>query len=346
MASAYERPPRLASCQSRRMASVRAYSWPMSRPFSERVAHDDWHRDVEDWVRTSLAGSGYAVAGPIEQLRIRPWSTQLAVQTDQGRVWFKANCASLAFEPLLQAELARLLPDAVDAPLAIDADRGWMLTLDRGATLADATDVDTASWRQVMTRAAHLQQATAGHREALLAAGLPDCGPETVVPRFERLIEILAELPYAHPSHVPPHLRDRLVGQRSAIADAAAHLAASSLPVTWQHGDLHPNNVFARDGRLFDFADGQWAHAVEVLSVPYGWITSQTTLAWPDVLEAYCETWGVPMVEVQSLSAAATLTQPVNRTLLWWTCLQEATAAEWAEWGSAPLHHLTRVLDP
>lgn len=318
----------------------------MSRPFSERVAHDDWHRDVDDWVRGSLAGTPHEATGPMEQLRVRPWSTQLAVPTEQGRVWFKANCAALAFEPRLQLELARLLPDAVDAPLAIDAARGWMLTLDRGLTLADSPEVSAEDWRRVLTRAAQLQQATADHRERLLKAGLPDCGPETVVDRFDRLIEIFAELPYAHPSHVPPHLRDRLVRQRSQIVDAAAQLADSCLPVTWQHGDLHPNNVFAQDGRLFDFADGQWAHATEVLSVPYGWITNQTSLDWPGVLEAYCDTWGVPMTEVESLSVSAALTQPINRTLLWWTCLQEATAAEWAEWGSAPLHHLTRVLDP
>lgn len=318
----------------------------MSRPFSERVAHDDWHRDVEDWVRISLAETAYAPTGPLERLRVRPWSTQLAVPTRHGRVWFKANCAALAFEPRLQVELAGLLPDAVDAPLAIDPDRGWMLTIDRGATLADSEEIDAADWRRVLTRAAQLQQAAAGHRETLLDAGLPDCSPETVVDRFDRLIEVFSELPYAHPSHVPPHLRDRLVRQRREIVDAVAQLTASSLPVTWQHGDLHPNNVFASDGRVFDFADGQWAHAVEVLSVPYGWITNQTSLVWPEVLEAYCDTWGVSMTEVESLSAAAALTQPVNRTLLWWTCLQEATAAEWAEWGSAPLHHLTRVLDP
>ncbi len=46
----------------------------------------------------------------------------------------------------------------------------------------------------------------------------------------------------------------------------------------------------------------------------------------------------------QQLTAAG-LTQAINRTLLWWSCLQEASAAEWRTWGAGPLHHLTRVLD-
>ncbi|WP_396048292.1 phosphotransferase [Aeromicrobium sp. UC242_57] len=260
-------------------------------------------------------------------------------------MWFKANCAALASSPGCRSSWPSWPREAVDPPLAIDAGRGWMLTVDRGPTLADAEVVDVTDWRRVLVRAAELQQATAQHRTVLLDAGLPDCGTETVSTGSTRLVEIFAELPYAHPSHVPPHLRARLVAQRSEIADAAAQLAASTMPATWQHGDLHPNNVFARDGRVFDFADGQWARAVEVLSVPYGWITNQTDRLVGRA-RGLLRGVGVPVAEVTALAAATTLTQPVNRTLLWWTCLQEATAAEWSEWGSAPLHHLTRVLDP
>ena len=317
----------------------------MSRPFSERVAQDDWRHAAEGWARTELERAGRDVTGPVDQLRIRPWSTQLTIPTDRGRVWLKANCTYLAFEPRLHAELARLAPGSVDAPLAID-DRGWMLTADRGSTLGETEEPSVDDWSRVLRGAADLQRVLAAHEAELLATGLPDCRPATVIDRFDRLVEIFSGLPEHHPAHVSADLRSELSSARGRIVDAVAELDESPLPTTWQHGDLHPWNVFADDGTMFDFADGQWAHALELLIVPFGWITQQGKIAWEDVLEAYCDVWDVARVDLASQWRAVSLTQPVNRTLLWWGCLQEATAGEWEQWSESVLHHLRRVLEP
>jgi hypothetical protein len=320
----------------------------MGRPFSERVLGDDWRRDAEAWIHERLECEGHALTGPIEQPRVRPWSTQLTVPTDAGLLWFKANCAGLGFEPRLHDELARLAPESVDAPYAVDPDRAWMLTRDRGATLGDSHESSAEDWRQVLGQAASLQRTTAAERERLLATGLPDCSPATVVDRFDRLVEILVALPDDHPSSIDTDLAPRLRAVRPALVDAVDELTASSLPATWQHGDIHPWNVFAvapGSLRVFDFGDAQWAHAAELLSVPYGWIMQRTTLSWPDVLDAYCAVWDLEPADLRAQWAATGLTQPVNRAMTWWSSLAEATAAEWAEWGIAPLHHLSRVLD-
>ena len=318
----------------------------MGRPFSERVAQDDWRYTAQAWTQDELERLGMVVTGPFEQPRIRPWSTQLTVPTDAGRIWFKANCASMSFEPALQVELARLAPEDVDEPVAVDLQRGWMLTVDRGVTVGDASEPSADDWRRVLRGAAGLQRVAADHGPTLMAAGLPDCRPSTVVGRFDRFVDVLSELPDEHPAHVPDDLRAQLVDARPRLVDAVDELTDSSLPTTWQHGDLHPWNVFADSGRFFDFGDGQWAHAAELLSVPEAWISQQADVPWPDVLEAYADAWDVPPGDLASQLRAASLTQPVNRTLLWWGCLQEATAAEWTQWGDGVLHHLTRVLEP
>lgn len=321
----------------------------MARPFAERFAAADWLREAEAWIVDRLELRGHRITGTVEQSRVRPWSTQLKVPTDAGVVWFKANCAAMAFEAGLHAELARLVPDAVDAPWAIDVARGWMLTTDRGATLGDSHEPTSDDWRYVLAEAARMQRGLAGHREELLATGMPDCSPATVVDRFDRLVEIFDDFPAGHPSHAPPELGQRLRSTRPAIVDATQLLEASTLPSTWQHGDLHPWNVFAIGGgalRLFDFGDAQWAHALEILSVPYGWISSMTELSWPAIAEAYCEVWDVEHAELAATWQATGLAQPVNRAITWLAALEDATAAEWLEWGDAPLHHLTRVLDP
>lgn len=318
----------------------------MGRPFSERVAHDDWRHAAERWTRDELSARGVEVVGPVEQVRIRPWSTQLTVPTADGRLWFKANCTSMSFEPALQVELARLAPDAVDAPVAVDRERGWMLTRDRGTTLGDSTEPSVPDWRRVLGRAASLQRVAADHGPELIATGLPDCRPASVVDRFDRFVDVLSGLPDEHPAHVDADLAGRLRQTRPRLVDAVATLEESTLPTTWQHGDLHPFNVFAADGRFFDFGDGQWAHAAEVLSVPAAWVGSDAATAWPDVVGAYADEWGIAADDLDTQVRAAAMTQPVNRTLLWWRCLEEATAAEWTEWGGNVLRTFTRVLDP
>lgn len=321
----------------------------MSRPFSEHVGGLEWRRQAEAWIGEQLQRDGRTVTGEITQPRIRPWSTQLVVPTDTGTLWFKANCPSMAFEPLLHAELARIVPDAVDEPYAHDAERGWIVMADRGSTLGDSHEPTPDDWRTVLGEAARLQRVVADHRDELLATGLPDCSPVTVPERFDRIVETFAGLPAEHPSHVSADLVRQLLARRDRIAAAADLLAAGSLPATWQHGDLHPWNVFAAETgglRIFDFGDSQWSHAIELLSVPYGWIEARTELAWPDIVGAYAEAWGLTVAQLADQWAASALTQPVNRALTWWACLTDATAAEWTEWGDAPLYHLKRVLEP
>ncbi len=321
----------------------------MSRPFSEHVSGDAWRCEAESWIGEHVERAGRTVTGAVTQPRVRPWSTQLIVPTDQGTLWFKANCASMAFEPLLQAELARLAPQSFDVPFAIDADRGWMLTADRGTTLGESHEPTTDDWRLLLAETASLQRVAADHRDELIAAGLPDCSPGTVPERFDRIVDTFAALPSEHPSHVSADVEVDLRATRPAIVEAAALLAASALPVTWQHGDLHPWNVFAPADaglRIFDLGDSQWAHAIEVLSVPYGWIEERSHLAWSDVVGAYAGEWGLTVADLTAQWDASALTQPVNRALTWWGCLTDATAAEWAAWGDAPLYHLKRVLEP
>ncbi len=318
----------------------------MDEAFSRRVTSPGWLEEAHAWIHARAEEAGHALAGPIEQRRVRPWSTQLVVPTDRGRLWFKANCRSMAFEPALHALLADVAPDQVAAPLAVDPAQGWMLTADRGVTLGDSREPTLADWRGVMIATARLQRRLVDRRDAVLATGVPDCSPETVPARFDALLERLATLPVEHPSALDHGVATALAGRREQLLEAVARLASSSVPVTVQHGDVHPWNAFA-DLRVFDFGDLQWSHALEVLSVPYGWITTRSALAWDDVLATYSEMWSdvAGPRDLAELRAATAFTQPVNRALTWWESLEGATDEEWREWGEMPAHHLSRVLE-
>jgi hypothetical protein len=104
-----------------------------------------------------LAARGARVTGAIEQPRLSAWSTLLTVPTDTGAVWFRENCPGQSFEARLLALLGEAVPDAVVAPLAVEPGRGWFLTADHGATLADRVD-DVDVWGHVVAQRADVQR--------------------------------------------------------------------------------------------------------------------------------------------------------------------------------------------
>ena len=319
-------------------------------PFSERVTAPEWREAAEEWIAERLADVGLTVTGAIEQPRVRPWSTQLVVPTDAGTVWFKANCAAQAFEPALQALLARVVADEVDEPLAVDGERAWMLTRDRGVTLGDSRTPTVADWRRVVSIWATLQRRVAEHGQAMIGVGVPDCSPASVPERLDRMLAVLSGLADDHPARVAADVATRVHEARPLVTAAAETLADSPLPTSLQHGDLHLWNVFEVDGalRLFDYGDAQWAHPLESLCIPWAITRHDATAPWADLLSAYHQPWDdvVTRRELGELMAAAVVTQPVNRSLTWWECLAEATEEEWLEWGEAPARHLANVLEP
>lgn len=332
---------------------------PEAAPFSVAVTAPAWRAAAEAWAAEAVARLGGAVTA-VEQPRVRPWSTQLVVGSSAGRFWFKASCRAQAFEPALQDLLARLLPGDVDRPVAADARRGWMLTADRGATLREDHEPTPDDWAAVVGTWARVQRAVADRRADVLATGVPDCSPATVPARFDSMLGLLRALPAGHPARPDAGLAERLAAARPRVEAAAHHLAADPLPVTLQHGDLHPGNVFAApDGlRLFDLGDAHWAHAAEALAVPCAVMAAAGLdprpavdafrAAWDDVgpgATSDAASGAGPDAAWEATWRAARVAQAVNRAETWWGCLAQATDAEVADWGEAPLRHLGRVLE-
>src|SRR6478735_11020265 len=94
-----------------------------------------WRDEAEAWIRDEVAHAGHQLTGPTEQVRVRPWSTQLTVPTSGGLLWFKENHPGQAAEAAVIEQLARLTPDHVVTPVAVERSRGWLLSPDHGRTL-------------------------------------------------------------------------------------------------------------------------------------------------------------------------------------------------------------------
>jgi aminoglycoside phosphotransferase (APT) family kinase protein len=133
-------------------------------------------------------------------------------------------------------------------------DDGWLLLADAGQRARE----HPIDWRTMLREYASLQRASAAQVDRLLAAGAYDNRPTHVVERVRALIRYL-------PSELALELEARL----PYVAEQMRRLAASRLPVTIDHGDLHDGNVFSAEGgvRIIDWGDSAVAHPFFTLSI-------------------------------------------------------------------------------
>lgn len=237
-----------------------------------------------------------------------------------GDVWFKAAVPSLSHDVGVTCLLARLRPDLVLAPLAVDLDRRWMLLPDGGERLRELLERERhpRRWLELAPLYAELQRAAAPMTEELLGLDTPDYRL-VHVPALARSLGTTLGL------EPPPP--DRL----AALCD---ELASNGLPETIQHDDLHDGNVFVRrDGRyaVFDWGDSCVAHPFASLTVLLDGIEYAFELAPRDpdverIRDAYLEPWGRPAELARAVEIARCLGR-LTRALAWWRFSDEGAAS-------------------
>ena len=187
----------------------------------------------------------------------------MRIPTDEGSAWFKANIPRLAYEARVVQLIAREMPLAGPDLLAVDAERGWMLTADGGVRLREliADERRFDRWLEVLPVYAKLQRAVAPLANELIAGGVPDRRLALLPDQFARLIERDLGLDDAE--------LQRLRRLRPWVEDVCAELAALAIPETIQHDDLHDGQVFFRDGRylIADWNDSCITHPFLTMSV-------------------------------------------------------------------------------
>lgn len=329
----------------------------MSNP-REVWASPEWRQQAEQWIDLVLETFGVARTGPVEQPRIRFWSTQLTVPTDHGTLWFKENNLGQLAEASILSLLGELAPDHVAAPLAIEPSRGWMLTADHGATLDSLGSADGLVWARIMENFADLQQIVAPHGERLSQAGLVLMNPEVAANFVENQLLLHTGLPAEHPLYLSAEAADDIVRRLPAIEEAVEVLRGTAVPLSLDHNDLHARNCFlpatsAEPLRFFDFADSYWAHPFSVLLVPITqmreqWNTTSDDPRIQSVVTAYLERWTgyAPMPELRAALEPALRLAGVHRYGSWLRLLVYADDESMRAYAPAALHYLRTLTDP
>ena len=121
-------------------------------------------------------------------------------------------------------------------------------------------------------------------------------------------------------------------------------LAASPLPASLDHNDLHPWNMLAGP-RYFDWGDAVVAHPFAVMLEPLGWLRNvHGSEALVRGRDAYLAGFGSPPELRETLELACRVAK-IARALTWVRAIQAGGDVD-PDWAAAPAETLERLLVP
>ena len=282
----------------------------------------EWREEAVAWIDSSLAAAGLERSSEVEQPHLRPWATVLRVPTAGGPVWMKAAGPGTAFEVATYEVLARAAPDRVLVPLATDVERAWILLPDGGPALGERLEGDERldALAAAIVEYGRLQRRLEPHLDELLAAGVADMRPPAMPGRFGEAVEVAGEV-------------EGIIAFEPEFVRWCEQLAASPLPVSLDHNDLHPWNVLGggAEVRFYDWGDAVVAHPFAAMLVPLGFVERGAGggLADPRFLrarDAYLEVFTdiAPLAELTRDLELACRVAKVARVLTWERALRAA----------------------
>ncbi|MBP2354118.1 hypothetical protein JOF29_005228 [Kribbella aluminosa] len=268
-------------------------------------------------------------------------------------MWLKENNPGHRFEAGLVAAMAEVAPEYVVLPLAVDRERGRLLTDDQGTTLTHGDVADQATRRTVVRALARLQCALLGRLDAY--PGLIELAPTTAGDRVRAVAREWSALPATHPLRIDSLAR---VEQAADALDRRTASISHLVPLDLELNDVYPANIFADRStgvlrpRFFDFGNTLRAHPFVTL---HGFLDSVTE--WTraplsradhaDLLTTYLTIWHNhldvdPAVLRQDLIATEPLVD-VHRLISWLRLIPYADPTELRARAEIPLNYLTAI---
>ena len=256
--------------------------------------------DERSWIEQALAQQGITITGEIVETHVRPWSTVLRVPGNAGEVYFKAVGPAFAFEPPVTEALYRWRPDCVTRVLAVDSDRGWMLTADGGRTLRMAfhEGLGIRTWDEALAQYAAMQIDLAGHSGELLAMGARDRRLALLPDLYRDLVEDTEWLMIGDKDGLTSQEHARLVAAIPEVEAMCGRLTSFNIPESLHHNDLHDANIFYDNGNFifFDWGDSSIAHPffslrTAFVSVEYTFDLDEVDPIHDELARAYLRPW-------------------------------------------------------
>src|SRR3954454_1583055 len=219
--------------------------------------------EVREWVADELATRAVRLTGDWEQPHARPWSSAIRFETTDGPGWVKVNGPGTSHEPALVRLIDQRMPGVVPEVLAVHPTSKWALSRDGGPTLRSIGPPEQlwTAWEGLVARYADLQLRLADDRDVVLGTGVREVSPATVPGLARALLDDLAAMS-VDAGGLNREQVERLTDVLPALDDWCVELAASEVPDSVQHDDLHSNNVCwtgsVETARIIDWGDATW----------------------------------------------------------------------------------------
>jgi 8-oxo-dGTP pyrophosphatase MutT (NUDIX family) len=287
-----------------------------------------WLEQATAWIHAQLATRGWRVTGPVEVLHQRAWATFARVFTDNGTAYFKAPALDSMYEAALTQALARWRPDCTVPLLAVDRDRGWLLSADAGVTLRSASPSadQIGHWLKLLPLYVELQIEMADRVPELLALGMNDRRLAHLPRLYAQLMEATENLRVGLEPGLTPDEYQRLRDLRPQVTAWCEQLAGYGLPETLTHEEVHDGNVLVSGDRYIftDWSDSSVAHPFFTMLVTIRAAADRLKLAedGPEMIrlrDVYLEPWTKFETRGKLLAAfeLAYRLGMVNRALSW-----------------------------
>ncbi|TCC57124.1 hypothetical protein E0H73_32130 [Kribbella pittospori] len=324
-----------------------------------RWTSPEWTQTADAWVGRRLAERGRRISGTPVTYRARFWSVVRCYPSVEGLVWLKENNPGHRFEAGLVAALARLAPDDLIAPIAVDRERSWLLTDDQGTTLTHP-DVRHQPTRRIVVRAlAHLQCALLGRLNVADHPGIIGLAPSAAGDRVRAVAQEWASLQPGHPLRPEPDMLKRAELAAEVLDRRTAYLS-DIVPLDLELNDVYPANIFADRStgvlrpRFFDVGNAIWGHPFVSL---HGFLDS--VVEWTraplsrtdhdELLDVYLAAWrdhldADPRLLRDDITATEALVG-VHRLVSWLRLVPYADPIELRTRAEIPRQYLARVAE-
>jgi Phosphotransferase enzyme family len=307
------------------------------------------------WIDEQLGLAGSTRTGPVESVRVRPWGEVAKADTDQGTVWLKVPGRTTAFEVGLYELLGRTAPEAILVPVAVDAQRGWVLLPEGGPPIGETADGPEliAGLVRALDRYGKLQRTLADHVPEILELGVADMRPAAMPGRFAEAVAAGERYVAQRGDEGDRATLERVRDERGRFTDLCGALGSRPGGASLDHNDLHPWNILgdARKPsslRFYDWGDSVVAHPFAATLVPLGFVKRLAPADLERARDAYLEPFGdvAPHGELVETLEIACRVAKVARALTWERALRAGEDADVdPDFARAPLATLASFLD-